>query len=87
MKIRSSKGSALRSLNCESVGMCQKMVLAIIYFSNLRKIVSDLGYDINMIFQCTGQFSTQICFCFFSYQYPTMAKLGEMVGHVIDHFK
>lgn len=23
----------------------------------------------------------------FSYQYPSMKKLGEMVGHVIDHFK
>lgn len=26
-------------------------------------------------------------YSFSSYQYPSMVKLGEMVGNVIDHFK
>ena len=50
--------------------------------------VSDMHY--NMHYHALISYNN-MCVIFqllsFSYQYPSMARLGEMVGNVIDHFK
>lgn len=50
--------------------------------------VSDMPYNVHyhalIIYNNMGVIFQLLSF---SYQYPSMPRLGEMVGNVIDHFK